>query len=79
MEACPLATCTCIWTHDGHGMHVHYTITHSCQPPEFPCRDMLLYVCATPISLPTPTSTFSNKTKIMGMVEIWIVSLAALS
>ena len=52
---------------------------HSCQPPEFTGRDMLLYACATPTSRPTPTSKFSNKTKIMGVVEIWIVSLAALS
>ena len=52
---------------------------HSCQPPKFTCRDMLLYTCATPTSLPTLTSKFSNKTKIMGVVEIWIVSLVALS
>ena len=42
---------------------------YSCQPPEFTYRDML----------PKPTSKFSNKTIIMGVVEIWIVSLVALS
>ena len=52
---------------------------HSCQPLEFTGRDMLFYACATTTSRPTPTSKFSNKTKIMGVVEIWIVSLAALS